>query len=75
MENRIRMLCNYKIPIQLKRKFYKTIVLLAMFYGTECWTVKEQHIHKMNLSKMWILSWISGNTWKDMIWNEEIHLK
>ena len=52
MEKQIRVLCDYKIPIKLKRKFYKTVVLLAMLYGTECWTVKKQNIHKMNVSKM-----------------------
>ena len=75
MEKWIRVLCDYKIPIKLKRKFYNTVLLLAMLCGTECWTIKKQHIHKMNVSKMWIPRQISGNTWKDMIWNEEIHLK
>ena len=52
MEKGITVLCDYKIPIKLKRKFYKIVVLLAMLYSIECWTVKKKHIHKMNVSKM-----------------------
>ena len=37
--------------------------------------VKKQHIHEMSITKMRMLRWISGNTEKDRIWNEEICLK
>ena len=37
--------------------------------------VKKQHIHKMSITEMKMLWWISGNTQKDRIWNEEICLK
>ncbi len=41
-----------------------------MFYGSECWAVKKQYIHKMIVAEMRILRWISGNTRKDRIQNE-----
>ena len=35
----------------------------------------KRHICKMSIVEMRMLRWISGNTWKDRIQNEEIHLK
>ena len=61
-----------RIPIKLKRKFYKIAIRLAMLYGTECWAVKKQHIHKMSVVEMRMLRWISG-TQKDRI--RKIRLK
>jgi len=60
------------IPIKLKRKFYKIAIQLTMLYGTECWAVKKQHIHKMSVVEMRMLRWISGIQ-KDRI--RKIHLK
>jgi len=40
------VLCNKKVPLKLKGKFYRTIVRPAMLYGTECWAVKSQHESK-----------------------------
>jgi hypothetical protein len=44
------VLCDHRIPIKLKEKFYRTSIRLAMLYGTECWAVKKQHIHKMSVA-------------------------
>jgi hypothetical protein len=50
-----------------------------MLYGTECWAVKKQHIHKMStfmsVVEMRMVRWISGNTRKYRIRNEKICLK
>ena len=40
------VLSDRRIPIKLKENFYKTTMQLAMFYGTKCWAIKKQHIHK-----------------------------
>lgn len=39
--------------------------------------IKKQHIHKYKISvvEMRMLRWVSENTWKDWIQNEEIPLK
>ena len=46
-----------------------------MLYGTECWVIKKQHINIMSVAEMRMLRWISGNTRKDRIRNQEIHLE
>ena len=70
-----RVLCDHRIPIKLKGKFYKTVIGPTMLHGTWCWVVEKQHIHKMIVTKTKMLTWISGNVRKVKIWNEEIHLK
>ena len=37
------VLCDKKVPLKLKGKFYGTTVIPALLYGTECWAVKSQH--------------------------------
>ena len=49
---------NHKISA-LKGKFYKIAIWLVMVYGTECWVVKKQHIHKMSVVEMRMLRWIT----------------
>ena len=46
-KNASRVLCDRRIPIKLKGKFYKIVIRLGMFYRIECWAVKKQHVHKM----------------------------
>ena len=45
-------LCDCKIPIKFQRKFYKTVIRPTMLYGTKCWAVKKQHIHKLSAAEM-----------------------
>ncbi|KAH1206127.1 Craniofacial development protein 2 [Glycine max] len=40
------VLCDAKVPIKLKGKFYRTAIRPAILYGTECWAVKSQHENK-----------------------------
>lgn len=47
----------------------------SMLYGTDFWAVKKQYIHRMSVIEMVVLGWISRNTHKDRIKNEEIRLK
>ncbi|KAM1952113.1 hypothetical protein ACFX15_006643 [Malus domestica] len=49
------VLCDRRIPLKLKGKFYRTTIRLAMLYGTECWAVKHQHVHKMGVAEMRML--------------------
>lgn len=46
-----------------------------MLYGTECWVIEKQHVQKMSVVEIKMLGWISENSRKYRIWNEETHLK
>ncbi|KAM0981323.1 hypothetical protein TB2_014118 [Malus domestica] len=60
------------MPLKLKGKFYRTAIRSAMLYGTECWAVKHQHVHKMGVVEMRMLRWRCGLMRKDKIRNEWI---
>ncbi|KAM3009761.1 hypothetical protein FF2_028660 [Malus domestica] len=66
------MLCDRRRPLKLKGKFYRTAIRPAMLYGTECWAVKYQHVHKMGVAEMRMLRELCGHTRNDKIGNEDI---
>ncbi|KAH1225912.1 Cleavage and polyadenylation specificity factor subunit 2 [Glycine max] len=66
------VLCDAKVPIKLKGKFYRTAVRPAILYGTECWAVKSQHENKVGVAEMRMLRWMCGKTRQDKIRNEAI---
>ena len=43
-----------------------------MLYGSECWALKRQHEHKMDVAEMRMLRWMSVYTIKDRILNDHI---
>ncbi|XP_052193027.1 uncharacterized protein LOC127801710 [Diospyros lotus] len=69
------VLCDGKIPLKLKRKFYRTAIRPVLLYGSECWVVKYQHEQKTSVAEMGMLRWMRGHTRKDKIRNEVIHNK
>ncbi|KAH1241290.1 putative PKHD-type hydroxylase [Glycine max] len=66
------VLCDAKVPIKLKGKFYRTAVRPAILYGTECWAVKSQHETKVGVAEMRMLRWMCGKTRQDKIRNRAI---
>ncbi|KAM1100961.1 hypothetical protein ACFX2I_007383 [Malus domestica] len=66
------VLCDRRRPLKRKGKFYRTAIRPAMLYGTECWAVKHQHVHKMGVAEMRMLRGMYGHTRKDKIGNEDI---
>jgi hypothetical protein len=38
------VLCDPRVPLKLKSKFYRTAVRPAMLYGAECWPTKRRHV-------------------------------
>ncbi|KAL5134644.1 hypothetical protein HKD37_03G007756 [Glycine soja] len=66
------VLCDAKVLIKLKGKFYRTAVRPAILYGTECWAVKSQHENKVGVAEMRMLRWMCGKTRQDKIRNEAI---
>ena len=65
-------MCDKKVPLKLKGKFYQTAVRPALLYGTECWAVKSQHENQVSVAEMRMLRWMSGKTRHDMIRNDVI---
>ena len=53
------VLCERRIPIKLKRTFYRSVIRPSMLYGTECWAIKKQHIYKLSLTEMRMLRLIT----------------
>ena len=69
------VICDRKIPVKLKGKFYRTAIRPAMLYGSECWALKGQHEHKIGVAEMRMLRWMSGYTRKDRLRNDYIREK
>ncbi|XP_019244552.1 PREDICTED: uncharacterized protein LOC109224430 [Nicotiana attenuata] len=69
------VLCDKKVPLLLKGKFYRAVVRPAMLYGAECWPVKNSHTKKMKAAEMSMLRWMCGHTRMDKVRNEGIREK
>ena len=61
-----------KVLLKLKGKFYRTGIRPDIFYDTECWAAKGEHEHKLSMTEMKMLRWMSGHTRLDEIRNEDI---
>ncbi|KAF3656602.1 putative armadillo repeat-containing kinesin-like protein 2-like isoform X1 [Capsicum annuum] len=68
-------MCDKKVSLKLKGKFYKVVVRPAMVYGAERWLVKNSHIQKLKVAEMRMLRWMCGHTKKDRVRNEIIREK
>ena len=64
------VLCDKRMLIRFKEKFYRIAIRLAMTYGAKCWPIKKQYIHKRDITKMRILRWMCGKARNDRIRNE-----
>ena len=43
------VVCDCRMPIKLKGKFYKIAIKPIMFHDTKCWAIKRPSIHKMSV--------------------------
>ena len=66
------VLCDKKVPLKLKEKFYRTAGRPALLNRTECWTVKSQHENQVSVAEMRMLCWMSGKNRHDRIRNDTI---
>jgi hypothetical protein len=66
------VLCDPKVPLKLKGKFYRTAIRPAMLYGAECWPTKRWHVQQLSVAEMRMLQWICCNTRRDRVWNDDI---
>ncbi|KAF3637614.1 putative TMV resistance protein N-like isoform X1 [Capsicum annuum] len=69
------MLCDKKVPLKLKGKFYRVAVRPAILYGAEYWPVKNSHVQRLKVAEMRILRWMCGLTRGDRVRNETIREK
>jgi hypothetical protein len=56
------VLCDPRVPLKLKGKFYKTVIRPAMLYGAECWPTNRRHVQQLSVAEMRMLRWICGHT-------------
>ncbi|KAL6563007.1 hypothetical protein OROHE_005594 [Orobanche hederae] len=63
------VLCDKKVPLKLKGKFYRAAIRLAMLYGSECWAMKKSLESKLEAAEMRMLRWSCGRTMLDRIPN------
>ncbi|GJU40600.1 putative pre-mRNA-processing factor 6-like [Tanacetum coccineum] len=63
------ILCDKKVPLKLKGKFYRVAIRPAMLYGSECWPLTKVQANRMEVAEMRMLRWTCGKTILDMIPN------
>ncbi|KAL6572318.1 hypothetical protein OROMI_013276 [Orobanche minor] len=63
------VLCDKKVPLKLKGKFYRAAIRPAMLYGSECWAMKKSLESKLEAAEMRMLRWSYGRTILDRIPN------
>ena len=56
------VLCDKRVPQNLKGKFYRTAIRPALLYCAECWPTKRRHIQQLSVAEMRMLHWICGHT-------------
>ena len=66
------VMCDRKMPVELRDKVFKTNIRPAMTYGPECWAVKKKHENELNSTEMRMLRWARWKTRLDHIRNEDI---
>jgi hypothetical protein len=65
-------LCDPRVPLKLKGKFYRTVIRPAMLYGVEYWPTKRQHVQQLSIAEMRMLRWICDHTRRDWVRNDDI---
>jgi hypothetical protein len=63
------VLCDPRVPLKVKGKFYRTAIRPAMLYGAECWSIKRLHVQQLSVAEMCMLRWICGHTRRDRVQN------
>nr|GEV81607.1 hypothetical protein [Tanacetum cinerariifolium] len=63
------VLCDRRIPLKLKGKFYKVAIRPAMLYGSECWPITKAQANRVEVAELRMLRWTCGRTMVDMIPN------
>jgi hypothetical protein len=65
------VLCDPRVPVKLKGKFYRTAIRPDMLYGAECWPTKRRHVQQLSIAEIRMLRWICGHTRRDRVQNND----
>ncbi|GKA32260.1 hypothetical protein Tco_0718627 [Tanacetum coccineum] len=57
-----RVLCDRRIPLKLKGKFYRVAIRPAMLYGSECWPITKAQANRVEVAELRMLRWTCGKT-------------
>jgi hypothetical protein len=49
------VLCDPRVPLKPKGKFYRTVIRPAILYGAECWPTKRRHVEQLSVAEMRML--------------------
>jgi hypothetical protein len=49
------VLCDLRVPLKLKGKFYRTAIRPVMLYGAEYWPTKRRHVQQLSVAEMCML--------------------
>jgi hypothetical protein len=66
------VLCDPRVSLKLKVKFYRTAIRPAMLYGAECWPTKRRHVQQLSVAEMRMVQWICCHTKRDRVQNDDI---
>jgi hypothetical protein len=66
------VLCDHRVPLKLKDKFYRTVIRSTVLYRAECWPTKRRHVQQLSVAEMRMLRWICGHTRRDRLRNDDI---
>nr|XP_043620167.1 uncharacterized protein LOC122592015 [Erigeron canadensis] len=61
------VMCDKRIPLKLKGKFYRVAIRPAMLYGSECWAMTKAQAARVEVAEMRMLRWTCGKTLADRI--------
>nr|XP_043629981.1 uncharacterized protein LOC122601281 [Erigeron canadensis] len=62
-----RVMCDKRISLKLKGKFYRVAIRPAMLYGSECWAMTKAQAIRVEVAEMRMLRWTCGKTLADRI--------
>ena len=54
------MLCDKRMPIGLKGKVYRMVVIPAVLYGSEYWPIKTTQVQRLTVAEMMMIRWMCG---------------
>lgn len=66
------ILCDKKVPLEIKGKVYKSVVRPSLLYGSETWSLRKDQEKRIDVNEMRMLRFSCGVTKKDRVENRYI---